>query len=154
MLSYATNSNNSDWRKVLMWTLWDDPRPGISSSLASCQSLDLDYKGTIEVIRRIAGNLSEANGVIRLASVTSTEQRYCYQYQKPPHVCKKVGCLYRHEMITPKSSTTGANTRIWVQDPERRKDYTVRMCGTHCIRLQCDLPLFTENICYRFCDTS
>ena len=69
----------------------DDPRPGISSALASCQSLDLDYKGTMEVILRIASNLSEANGVIRLASVASTEQRYCYQYQKPPHVCKKVG---------------------------------------------------------------
>ena len=25
---------------------------------------------------------------------------------------------------------------IWVQDPERRKDYTTRMYGTHCIRLQ------------------
>ena len=24
---------------------------------------------------------------------------------------------------------------IWVQDPERRKDFTVRMYGTHCIRL-------------------
>ena len=36
---------------------------------------------------------------------------------------------------------------IWVQDPKRRKDYTVRMYGTHCIRLHlrlCRLFLLKE----------
>ena len=87
----------------------NDKRPGIANALSSCQSLDYDYTQTMEVILRIAHNLSDAHGIVKMAALPSTQSsssssnvtapknQFCFKFQR--NQCNKGDqCKYKHQI--------------------------------------------------------
>ena len=100
-------------RLAFLITLFQrDTRPVIANAIGSCQSIERNYKQTMEVLLRIAANLPD-NQSIRLlaaASVSTSAPKYCYDYQKRPTNCKRSGCPYKHKKIPSKSSRPQHNS--------------------------------------------